>query len=132
VNVQKLYPTPLGRGPQCIPAVEARHVNRFPLQNGHLGPPTFVTPFAGTERLLAGKDRGIEKVKRRRARPASGGGQFPGLPPGLTARRASALILGWGALGEGEDQASDGRCNGRGTLQEKSHWRPVAPTLLGE
>ena len=54
----------------------------------------------------------------------------PRQPAGLTARRASALILGWGALDEGENQASDGRFDGRGTLQEKFHWRPVAPTSL--
>jgi hypothetical protein len=49
-------------------------------------------------------------------------------PAALTARRASALILGWGALEEGENEASDGRRDGRGTLEEKFHWRPVAPT----
>ena len=36
--------------------------------------------------------------------------------PGLTARRASALILGWGALDEGENEASDMGFDGRGTL----------------
>lgn len=48
----------------------------------------------------------------------------------LTARRASALILGWGALDEGENEASDGRFDGRGPASEKVCWRPVAPTLL--
>jgi len=52
------------------------------------------------------------------------------VPSALTARRASALILGWGALDEGENQASDGRREGRGTASEKPHWRPVAPTFL--
>ena len=47
---------------------------------------------------------------------------------GLTIWQPSALILGWGALDEGENQASDGGCEGRGTLEEKFHWRPVAPT----
>jgi hypothetical protein len=51
-----------------------------------------------------------------------------GQPPVLTAPRPSALIVWWGALDEGENQASDGWREGRGTLQEKFHWRPVAPT----
>ena len=49
--------------------------------------------------------------------------------PALTSRRASALILGWGAFDEGENQALDGRREGRGTASEKFYWRPVAPTL---
>jgi len=40
----------------------------------------------------------------------------------------TALILGWGALDEGENQASDGRREGCGTASEKFYWRPVAPT----
>ena len=51
-------------------------------------------------------------------------------PPALTAWRASALILGWGALDEGENQASDGRREGRGTASEKFYWRSVALSLL--
>ncbi len=35
---------------------------------------------------------------------------------GLTGRWASALILGWGALDEGKNKASDMRFEGRGTL----------------
>ena len=49
-----------------------------------------------------------------------------GQPSGLTAQRASALILGWGVLDEGENQASDGRREGRGTASEKFYWRPIA------
>lgn len=48
--------------------------------------------------------------------------------PGLTGRPMPALILGWGVLGEPKNQVSDGRRDGRGTLQEKFHWRPAAPT----
>jgi hypothetical protein len=50
------------------------------------------------------------------------------VPAGLTVRRSSVLILGWGALDEGNDKASDMGFDGRGTLQKKFHWRPVAPT----
>ena len=39
-----------------------------------------------------------------------------GSPLDLIDRRASALILGWGALDEDKNQASDGRFDGRGTL----------------
>jgi hypothetical protein len=52
-------------------------------------------------------------------------------PRGLAARRASALILGWGPLDEGGNQALDGRREGRGTASEKFYWHPVAPTFLG-
>ncbi len=34
-------------------------------------------------------------------------------------------------MDEGENQASDGRREGRGTASEKFYWRPVAPTDLG-
>ena len=57
--------------------------------------------------------------------PISRAGAIARQPPGLTARRASALILGWGALDEGENQASDGRREGGGTASEKFYWRPV-------
>lgn len=43
--------------------------------------------------------------------------------------QGSVLILGWGALDEGENQASDGRREGRRTASEKFYWRPVAPTV---
>jgi len=49
-------------------------------------------------------------------------------PPGLTVRRASALILGCGALDEGENQATDGWREGRSPASEKFYWRPVALT----
>ena len=51
-----------------------------------------------------------------------------GSAAGLTTRPMPALILGWGALEKRGNKASDGRWEGRGTLQEKFHWRPVAPT----
>jgi hypothetical protein len=38
------------------------------------------------------------------------------------------LILGWGALDEGKNQAPDGRFDSRRALAEKFYWRPVAPT----
>lgn len=61
--------------------------------------------------------------------PAPGYGQGRTIadhPPGLTARRVSALIMGWGAVDEGENQASDRRREPRRTAAEKSCWRPVA------
>lgn len=54
--------------------------------------------------------------------------EAPGQPPGLTARRASALILEWGGLDERENQALDGRREPRGTASEKFCWRPAALT----
>ena len=48
-------------------------------------------------------------------------------PAGLTARQPLALILRWGALDEGNDEASDMGFDGRGTASEKFYWRPVAP-----
>ena len=53
-------------------------------------------------------------------------------PPGLTTRKPPALMLGRGALDEGNDEASDMRFDGRRALTEKFCWRPVAPTRLDE
>jgi hypothetical protein len=51
---------------------------------------------------------------------------------GLDHAADAGFILGWGgALDEGENQASDGRRDGRGTASEKFYWRPVAPTEKG-
>ncbi len=47
--------------------------------------------------------------------------------PGLTTRRPSVVIVGWDALEEGKNAASDLRFDGRGTASEKFYWRPVAP-----
>jgi hypothetical protein len=85
-----------------------------------------VAPNTKTRRAFASKGRRIEKPVLGRG----GGRLIVGQPPGLTARRASALILRRGALDKGENQASDGWREGRGTLQEKFHWRPAAPTLV--
>ena len=50
----------------------------------------------------------------------------------LTSEPRPALILRWGALDEGKNQASDMGFDGRGTASEKFYWRPVAPTQLDE
>ncbi len=50
----------------------------------------------------------------------------------LTSEPKPALILGWGALDEGKNEASDGRRDGRGTASEKFYWRPFAPTKEGQ
>ena len=102
---------------------------------------------AKTGRAVADNGRRIEKVKcRRPGWPASGPARVPRHPSGFTTRPPSALILGWGALDdaarphpnplrrerglgdEGKNEASDMGFDGRGTLHEKFHWRPVAPT----
>jgi hypothetical protein len=101
--------------------------------NRHLGLPTFLTPLAGTGAPSADKGQRIEKVNRPRPRLAG----FPNLAPlspssrhpaGLTAPQRSGLIQGWGAVDEGENNASNDRREGRSTVSEKFNWRPVAPT----
>lgn len=100
--------------------------------SGQVGLSPFVTPVAKTGKPLADEGERIEKANRPRSADRLSDQRDGGdvrHSPGLAARRASALILGWGALDEGENQASDGRCDGRGTLQKKFYWRPVAPTF---
>ena len=100
--------------------------------NRHLGLPTFLTPLAGTGAPSADKGQRIEKSIAHasgwpafRSAPLS---PFSRHPAGLTAPQRSGLILGWGALDEGENEASNMGFDGRGTASEKFYWRPVAPS----
>jgi hypothetical protein len=44
--------------------------------------------------------------------------------------QSAVLILRWGALDEGKNQALDGRRERRGSASEKFYWRPVASTFF--
>jgi hypothetical protein len=87
-------------------------------------PSTFWMPCAKSGRPIADKGRRVEKVSCAHPRRAAASRQSAG----LTTRPLSALILGWGALDEGENEASNMGFDGRGTPQKKFYWRPVAPT----
>ena len=132
-----LAPSCAGRIPSVFPIIKYDNRGARGLQSPRN--PEFAAGIAGSAsagNLLDGfcqGERAVADMCRRKSRRSNAdapagrlSGCCPAEPPSprqpedLTTRRLTALIMGWGAFDEGEDEASNLRFDGRRALAEKS------------